>query len=73
LDRQIKRTGPSLILTEAMLRRPRRRAGTSNDHQQYLEDKKHGLTRMRQKLRSSIHAHAGVFAVVGLLAKISPA
>jgi len=51
LDRQIKRTGPSLILTEAMLRRPRRRADTSNDHQEYLGEKRRGLTRTRQKLR----------------------
>jgi ribosomal protein L32 len=50
LDRQIKTPGPSLILTDAMLRRLRRRADTSNDHQEYLEGKRCSLTRTRQKL-----------------------
>jgi cytochrome b561 len=34
-----------------MLRRPRQRADTSNDHQEYLGEKRRGLTRTRQKLR----------------------
>jgi hypothetical protein len=33
-----------------MLRRLRRRADTFNDHQEYLGDKRRGLTRTRQKL-----------------------
>ena len=70
LDRQIV-PGPSLIFTEAMPRRPRRRADTSNDHQESLGDKTRSDADASEA-PNQIHHHIVVFATIELLARISP-